>query len=49
MKTTINLLYNILIGVNGVLLLLGAYEIASFLAILAILYATEKLVSPIIK
>ena len=49
MKTTVNLVYNILIGANGVLLLLGVYEIAPFLGILAILYAASKLITPVVK
>jgi hypothetical protein len=45
MKNLTELVYNILIGVNGLLLLLGIYEVASFLSILAILYSINKLIS----
>jgi len=38
-----------LIGANGVLLLLGVYEIAPFVGILAILYAASKLITPTVK
>jgi len=49
MQKTINLLYNVLVVANGVLLLLGVYEIAQFLAILTILYGANKLVTPVVK
>ena len=49
MKTTTKLVYNILIGANGVLLLLGVYDVAPFLGILAILYAANKLITPVVK
>lgn len=49
MKTTIKLVYNVLVAANGVLLLLGVYEIAPFLAILAILYGANKLITPVVK
>jgi len=49
MKKTINLVYNVLIVANGVLLLLGVYEVAPFLAILTILYGVNKLITPIVK
>lgn len=44
MKTIVNLAYNTLIGVNGVLLLLEVYEVAVFVGILAILYSASKLI-----
>jgi len=44
MKNTIELVYNILIGANGVLFLLGIYDVAPFLGILAVLYAVNKLI-----
>jgi len=44
MKKIINLAYNTLIGVNGILLLLGVYEVAVFLGILAILYSVSRLI-----
>lgn len=49
MKTTIKLVYNVLVVANGVLLLLGVYEIAPFLAILAILYGANKIITPVVK
>ena len=44
MKKIIGLAYNALIGVNGILLLLGVYEVAVFLGILAILYSVSRLI-----
>lgn len=44
MKKIIGLAYNTLIGVNGILLLLGVYEVAVFLGILAILYSVSRLI-----
>lgn len=44
MKNITELVYNILVGANGLLLLLGVYEIGTFLGILAILYAINKLI-----
>ena len=44
MKTITSLAYNTLIGVNGIFLVLGAYDIATFFGILAILYSVSKLI-----
>lgn len=44
MQKTVKLAYNVLIGINGVLLLFGVYGIIPFIGILAILYAVSKLV-----
>lgn len=49
MKTTINLVYNVLIVANGVLLILGVYEVAPFLGILVALYGANKIITPIVK
>lgn len=46
---TIKLAYNALVVANGVLLILGIYEIAPFLGILAILYGANKLITPVVK
>ena len=49
MQKTINLVYNVLVVANGVLLLLGVYEVVPFLAILTILYGANKIIAPIVK
>ena len=40
----LNSLFDILIGVNGILLVLGVYGLAIFCGILAILYTVFKLI-----